>query len=164
VIEEELLTSQLPSTTGVITCNHFDYFISLISPALPSLLSSYCFMQETPHHRPVELHPSTPRPILYAHGALGEQASGTGVFIGTPARVFVDDQVFWERLRDCSPSSSSSERPCFSLPWIGFIYFPVDVQGTTLRTSSCINCGPRLRSTHHEWEWSHCCFEHESFR
>ena len=27
---------------------------------------------------------------------------------------------------------------------IGFIYFLVDVRGTTLRTSSYINCGPRL--------------------
>jgi hypothetical protein len=38
------------------------------------------------------------------------------------------------------------------LPRIGFIYFPVDVGGMALHTSSCINFGSRLRATHHEWE------------
>jgi len=59
---------------------------------------------------PVKLHSSTPRPILRAHGALGEQASGTCVRIETPARVCAGDQVFGECLHDCLPSSSSSER------------------------------------------------------
>jgi hypothetical protein len=39
--------------------------------------------------------------------SVGEQASGTGVRIGTPVRVCAGDRVFGERLRDCSPSSST---------------------------------------------------------
>jgi hypothetical protein len=37
------------------------------------------------------------------------------------------------------------------LPRVGFVYFLVDVQGTTRHTSSYTDYGPRLRATHHEW-------------
>jgi hypothetical protein len=50
------------------------------------------------------------------------------------------------------------------LPRVGFVYFPVDVQGTARHTSSYTDCSPRLRATHHEWVWSHRCFGHGSLR
>jgi hypothetical protein len=63
------------------------------------------------HHRAaVMLLSIIPVLILCAHGELGEQASRTGIRIGSSSRVCVDDQVFGKHLRDCSPFSSSSER------------------------------------------------------
>jgi hypothetical protein len=62
------------------------------------------------YHTAVVLLTVIPVPILCAHGELEEQASGTDIRIGTPARVCAGNQVFGERLRDYSPFSSSSER------------------------------------------------------
>jgi hypothetical protein len=62
------------------------------------------------HHVAVVLLSVIPVSILCAHGELGEQASGTGVRIETPAQVCAGDQVYGECLHDCPPFSSSSER------------------------------------------------------
>jgi hypothetical protein len=58
-----------------------------------------------------------------------------------------DDQVFGERLRDCLLLPSDCRRRLLLLPWI--VYFPVDVRGTALQTSSCIDCDPRHQATHY---------------
>ena len=66
--------------------------------------------------------------------------------------------------RDCSPATSSSStsadqdrllrlrllpggRSRGSIDY--FVFFLVDVRGTALRTSSCIDCGPLLHATHY---------------
>ena len=55
-----------------------------------------------------EYSPSHPRRAR----SVGEQASRTGVCVETLARVCAGDQIFGERLRDCSPSSSSPSWWC----------------------------------------------------
>jgi hypothetical protein len=55
-----------------------------------------------------------------------------------------DDQVFGEHLRDCS----LLPRDCRRL-LLRIVYFLLDVRGTALRTSSCIDCGPRHRALHY---------------
>jgi hypothetical protein len=98
---------------------------------------------------------------------LGEQAFGTSVRIGTIARMCVANQVFGERLRDCSPFSSSSKR-LHLLPGAAlsssdrFRLLPDGHSRVARRASSCTDCGPRLRATHHKWVWSHLCLEHGS--
>ena len=68
-----------------------------------------------------------------------------------------------ERLRDCLLLSGDCQR-LLLLPRIN--YFPVDVRGAALRTSSYINCGSLLRATHDvdSCDWSHRCLEHGSLR
>jgi hypothetical protein len=65
-----------------------------------------------------------------------------------------DDQIFGERLRDCS-----RDRP-------QLFFFPATVRGTALRTSSCTDF-VRLHRTNTRdvsCEWSHWCLEHRSLR
>jgi hypothetical protein len=72
------------------------------------------------------------------------------------------DQVFGEHLCDCSLPPDYCRRRLLSR----IIYFSVDIQGTALGTSSCIDCGPLLRATHNvdSCEWSHQCLKHASLR
>ena len=83
------------------------------------------------------------------------------------------DQSFGERLRDCSLLQIIFVFFLVAVDIIFFffvfrivVFFLVDVRGTTLRTPSCINCGPRLQATHYgdQCDQSHRCLEHGSLR
>jgi len=69
--------------------------------------------------------------------------------IETPTRV-CGQSGFW------GESSATAHRRDRLLPlrrieinYSVFVFFLVDVRGTALRTSSCIDCGPLLRATHY---------------